>query len=118
MLISYFVGAMIGGGIAGLSFDVGAAGAGGVVACLFTKLFSAAVFAAVPLLLGVVAKQRLWSSVLGSLAACMIMYTTIPMIAPLNATYLNVILSFAGAAAFAAGFGALSILVLNKTNIA
>jgi len=117
MFLAYLIGAMIGGAIAGLSFDTAGFGAGGVLACVLSKIFMTAIFIAIALLSGVAAKQKLWLSILGSLAAGMLLFTMIPMIAPLNATILNVIMCLAGGALFAAGLGAVSNLILNKTNI-
>ena len=71
MLIFYFVGAMIGGAIAGLSFDAGV-GTGQIAACLLSKAFLMAVFASIYLLLSVAAKQRLWLSLVASLARAML----------------------------------------------
>lgn len=116
-IVCYFIGAMLGGAIAGLSFDAGTAGAGGIVACLFTKLFLTVIFSSVALLLGTVAKQKLWISILGSLGASMLLFTMIPMIAPLNAGIMNVILSLLGGGLFAASFGAVGNIILKKTNL-
>lgn len=115
MLVAYFAGAMIGGAIAGLSFDAGTAGAGGIAMCLLSKLFLFAVFVAIFLLAGVIGKQKLWLSLVGSLCAGMLLFAMIPMITPLDSGILNVALCFAGGAAFAAGLGAVSVVVLNKT---
>ena len=71
MLIFYFVGAMIGGAIAGLSFVAGV-GTGQIAACLLSKAFLMAVFASIYLLLSVAAKQRLWLSLVDSLARAML----------------------------------------------
>ncbi len=119
MFIFYFVGAMIGGGIAGLSFDVAAVGAsvGGIVACMVSKIFFALVFVSIALTLSSVGKQRLWLSILGSLAAGMLLFTMIPMMTPLNAGAFNVILCVAGGSLFAAGLGAVSNVILNKTSL-
>lgn len=117
MFVLYFIGAMIGGAIAGLSFDTAGFGAGGIAACLISKIFMAAIFVSIALLLGTVAKQRLWLSILGSFAAGMLLFTMIPMIAPLNANFLNVIMCFAGGALFAVGLGAISNVILNKTSL-
>ncbi len=116
MLVCYFIGAMIGGAIAGLSFDAGG-GAGQIVACLLSKLFLMAVYAAIYLLLAVVAKQRLWMSIVGSLAVGALLFMMIPMITPLNAGILNVILCLAGGAIFGAGLGAVSNIILKKTSL-
>lgn len=117
MLITFFVGAMLGGAIAGLPFDTAGFGAGGVAACLFSKVFISAIFVSLSLLLSVVAKQRLWLSILGSCAAGMLLFTMIPMVAPLNANFLNVIMCFIGGAVFAVGIGAVSNVLLNKTSL-
>lgn len=117
MFLAYFVGAMIGGAIAGLPFSTAGFGAGGIAACLFSKIFMTAVFVSISLLLGTVAKQKLWLSILCSLAAGMLLFTMIPMVAPLNSNFINVIMCLAGGAVFAAGLGALSCLILKKTNL-
>ena len=53
MFVLYFVGAMVGGGFAGLSFDVAAVGAsaGGIIACMISKVFFALVFVSIALTL-------------------------------------------------------------------
>lgn len=119
MFLLYFIGAMAGGGIAGLSFDVAAAGAsaGGIVACMISKIFFALVFVSIALTLATVGKQKLWLSILGSLAAGMLLFTMIPMMTPLNSGAFNVVLCVLGGPAFAAGLGAISNLILNKTNL-
>ena len=117
MFVMYLIGAAIGGAIAGLPFDTTGFAAGGVAACMICKIFLTAIFVAIALLLGTVAKQRLWISILGSFAAGMLLFTVIPMIAPLDAGILNVIMCLAGGALFAAGLGAASGLVLKKTDL-
>lgn len=117
MLIMFSIGAMLGGAIANLPFDTVGFSAGGVAACLFSKLFIAAIFVSLALLLSVVAKQKLWISILGSCVAGMLLFTMIPMIAPLDAKFLNVILCFFGSGIFAAGIGVASNAVLNKTSL-
>lgn len=117
MILAYFIGAMLGGAIAGLSFDAIGASAGGIVACMFSKLFLVAVFVAIDLLLSLIGKQRLWISMLGSFAAGMLLFTMIPMMTPLNSTILNVIMCFAGGALFGVGLGAISNLILKKTSL-
>ncbi|MGN1060775.1 MAG: hypothetical protein ACI4QN_03490 [Candidatus Coproplasma sp.] len=117
LIIAYFIGAMLGGVIAGISFDTGTEGAGGIVACMFSKIFLVAVFVSIALLLSVVGKRRLWISILGSLAASMLLFMMIPMITPLDATFLNAILCLAGGAIFAVGLGAISNVILNKTSL-
>ncbi|MGN0807410.1 MAG: hypothetical protein ACI4MN_03055 [Candidatus Coproplasma sp.] len=117
MIIAYFIGAMLGGAIAGLPFDTGTAGVGGIVACMFSKIFIISVFVSIALLLSVVGKQRLWISILGSLAAGMLLFMMIPVITPLDSTWLNVVMCLVGGALFAAGLGAISNLILKKTSL-
>lgn len=117
MILAYFIGAMLGGAIAGLPFDAGTAGAGGIIACMFSKLFLVAIFVSIALILSVVGKQKLWISILGSLAAGMLLFTMLPMISPLNSTFVNVVLCLAGGAMFAAGLSAISNIILNKTSL-
>lgn len=117
MFLAYFVGAMIGGAIAGLSFDLGTAGVSGVVFCMVSKIFLALIFISIGVAVSSAAKQKLWLSILCSCAADMLLFTMIPMIAPLDATLMNVVLCVAGSGLFAVGLGAVSNLILNKTNL-
>lgn len=117
MFLMYFIGAMIGGAIAGLPFTMEGFNAGGIVACLFSKIFVILIFVAIALTLSVVAKQKLWISVLGSFAAGMLLFMMIPMMTPLNSNFLNVIMTFAGGTLFAVGLGAISNVILNKTSL-
>ena len=117
MLLAYFIGAMFGGAIAGLSFDLGTANAGNIIACLLSKFFVAAVFVSIFLTLSVVGKQRTWLSILGSFAVGMLMFMMIPMMTPLDASFLHVIMTLAGGALFSVGLGAVSNLILNKTSL-
>ena len=119
MFVLYFIGAMIGGGIAGLSFNLAAVGAsvGGIIACIISKIFFALVFVSIALTLATVGKQKLWLSILGSLAAGMLLFTMIPMMTPLNSGAFNVVLCVLGGPLFAAGLGAVSNVILNKTSL-
>lgn len=117
MILAYLVGTMLGGAIAGLSFDVGAAGVDGVVMCLLSKMLLMAVFVPIYLLMSVVGKQKLWLSMIGSLFIGMLFFMMIPMLTPLNSGILNVIMCLAGGATFSVGFGAVSNNVLKKTSL-
>lgn len=117
MFLAYFMGAMIGGGIAGLPFDMVGFNVGGVIACMLSKIFISAIFVAIALTLSVTGKQKLWLSILGSFMAGMLLFTMIPMITPLDSDMLNVIMTFAGGAMFAVGLGAASRMILDKTNL-
>lgn len=117
MFLAFFAGAMIGGAVAGLPFDTGVAGVSGIVMCMLSKLFLIPVFVAIYVTLSVVAKQKLWASLVGSLCIGMLFFMMIPMLTPLDATMMNVILCLAGSALFSLGFGAVSNRVLRKTSL-
>lgn len=117
MLLSYFAGAMIGGAIAGLPFDMGEAGIGGITMCMVAKVLLVAVFAPMDLLMSVIGKQKLWLSLIGSLCICMLLFTMIPMLTPLDSGMMNVILCLAGGILFSAGLGTVSNVILAKTSL-
>ena len=117
MLVAFFIGAMIGGAVAGLPFNLEGITAGNIVMSMLSKIFLVAIFVSIYLIASVFAKQRLWLSIILSLAIGMLFFTMIPMITPLNAGILNVILCFAGGAGFSALFSYLSTLILNKIDI-
>ena len=117
MILAFFVGTMVGGAVAGLSFDTGIAGTSGVVMCLISKMLLMGVFVPIYLLMGVIGKQKLWMSILGSCMVGMFLFMMIPMLTPLNSTIMNVILCLAGSAIFTVGFGIVSKKVLEKTSL-
>lgn len=117
MLISYFMGAMLGGAISGLSFDLGTLHAGNIAMCMIAKIFLMLVFIAIDVLVSVAAKQKAWLALCGSLGAGMLLFMMVSMITPLGSTILNVILCLAGGALFAVGLGAISNTVLKKTSL-
>ena len=117
MLLAFFIGAMLGGAMAGLSFGLGAVSAGNVILCMLAKIFLVGAFVPVYLLWGVIAKQKLWLSLVGSLCTGMLFFMMVPMITPLDASFLNVILCLAGGALLGAGLGAVSNRVLNTTSL-
>lgn len=117
MLIAFFAGAMVGGAISGLPFDTGTAGAGGIIMCMISKIFLAAVFVSIYVLTSVVGKQKLWLSMVISLCTGMLLFTMVPMITPLDSGIMNVIMCLAGGILFSLGIGLGSNAVLNKTSL-
>ena len=67
--------------------------------------------------MSVIGKQKLWISLLGSLGAGMLLFTMIPMLTPLDAGIMNVIMCLGGGALFSAGIGAISNKILRKTSL-
>lgn len=117
MLILYFVGAMLGGAISGLSFDLGSLTAENIVMCMLAKIFLMFVFISIFVLISVAAKQKAWLALCGSLGGGMLLFMMVSMITPLSSTIRNVILCLAGGALFAIGLGAISNSVLKKTSL-
>ena len=104
MILSFFVGALLGGAISGLSFDTGVAGTAGIIMCLLSKMALVAVFVPIYLLMSVVGKQRLWLSLVGSLMIGMLFFMMIPMLTPLDAGIINVLICLLGGMMFNVGF--------------
>ena len=117
MILAFFIGAMLGGAITGLSFDTGVAGAYGVIMCLLSKMLLVSIFVPISLLVSVIAKQRVWLSILLSLGVGMLLFNIVPTVSPLDSTILNVALSLVGGALLSIGIGAVSNLILRRTSL-
>ena len=117
MLIAYFIGAMLGGAISGLSFDLGTLTPANIVMCMIAKVFLMLVFVAIFVLISIAAKQKAWLSICGSLGGGMLLFMIVPMITPLSSTMMNVLLCLAGGTLFSLGLGAASNRVLSKTSL-
>ncbi|MBQ7351477.1 MAG: ABC transporter permease [Clostridia bacterium] len=117
MLIAFFIGAMLGGAFSGLTFALESVTIGNIVMSMLSKIFLVSIFSSIYLLASVIAKQRLWMSLLISFGIGMLFFTMIPIITPLNAGIMNVILCLVGGGLFAFGIGVGSYFILKKTNI-
>ena len=117
MLIAYFIGSMLGGAMAGLSFDLGNIGAMNIVMCMLSKMLLMFVFIPIFVLVSVAVKQKAWLALCGSLGGGMLLFMMVGMITPLGSTLMNVILCAAGGAMFTFGLGAASNVVLKKCDI-
>ena len=117
MLVLYFVGALLGGAISDLSFDLGTLTAGNIVMCLVAKIFLMPVFISIFVLISTGAKQKTWLALCGSLGGGMLLFMMVPMITPLNSTLMNVLLCAVGGVIFAVGLGAAGNTVLKKTSL-
>ena len=74
MLIAYFIGSMLGGAIAGLSFALHGLNAGNIVMCMLAKIFLMPVFVSIFTLISVAAKQKAWLAICGSLGGGMLLF--------------------------------------------
>lgn len=117
MFIAFFIGALLGGAIASLPFDMTGFQAANIVASMLSKILLSLVFVAVCVLASVIGKQKAWLSMIIAFGFGMLFFTMIPMITPLDSTLMNVILCLVGGALFSVGLGAASNLVLNKTSL-
>ncbi len=114
-VIGFFLGALVGGAISGVSFAMDGFNAGNIVMCLLSKIFLMAAFAAIYVMASVIAKEKTWLGMVVSFAVAMLLFSMIPMITPLDATFMNVILCAIGGGLFCLGFGAISrLLLLNR----
>ena len=117
MLIAYFVGSVLGGAIAGLSFDLCGLNAGNLIMCMLAKILLMPVFVSIFTLISIAAKQKAWLSICGSLGGGMLLFMMVSMITPLGSTVIHALLCLAGGAMFACGLGAISRIVLKKTSL-
>lgn len=117
MVLAFFIGAIIGGAVSGLPFEMTGFNIGNLMMCLLSKMMLVSVFVPIYLVMSVVAKDKLWMSILLSLAVGMFLFMMIPMLTPLNATFMNVLLCTLGGIGFGFGLGAVSTLILEKTSL-
>ncbi len=116
-VIGFFLGAVIGGAVANLPFTMDGFTVGNLVMCMLSKIFLMAAFVAIYVMASVIAKQKTWLCMVISFAVAMLLFSMIPMITPLDATAINVLLCIVGGGAFCLGFGAIGRLVLGKRDI-
>ncbi len=117
MFISFFIGALIGGKIAGLPFDMNGVNALNIICCMLSKIFLSLIFIAIFVLASVVGKQRLWLSLILSLGIGMLFFMTVSIVTPLDSTFVNVILCLVGGGLFSYGIGIGSYYILKKASI-
>ena len=117
MVLMFFVGSLAGGAIAGLPMTMDGFHAANLVMCLLAKVLLMAVFVPIYLAMAVTAKGKSWLSILLSVMTGMFLFMMIPMLTPLDATAMNVLLCLAGAAGFTVGLGAVSNAILKKTSL-
>ena len=117
MFIAFFVGSVIGGGMAGLPFTMDGFNGLNLVLCMLSKICLIPVFVSIFTLMSVIAKQKAWLSICLSLGVGMLLFMMIPMLTPLNASLVHVLGCLAGSVLFAFGLGAISNLILKKTSL-
>lgn len=116
MIIAFFIGSLIGGAVSSLPFDMIGFNLTELILCLLCKVILVAIFVPIYLLAASFAKDKLWLSLILSFTVGMFLFMMIPILTPLNAGILHLVLCFAGGAVLGIGLGALSNLVLTKTD--
>ena len=117
MMLAFVFGAILGGIFAGVSFEMVGFNVGNLIMSILAKILLCLIFVGIYLCMSVVAKQKLWLSILLSFGVGMFLFNIAPMVSPLNSGLLQVILCTAGGAGFAIGMGAISNVVLKKTSL-
>ena len=117
MMLAFVLGAILGGIFAGVSFEMVGFNVGNLIMSILAKILLCLIFVGIYLCMSVVAKQKLWLSILLSFGVGMFLFNIAPMVSPLNSGMLQVILCTAGGAGFAIGMGAISNAVLKKTSL-
>lgn len=117
MLSCFVVGVLIGGLVSGLPFTMEGFGVGNLIFCILSKLALVTVFVPIYVVMSVIARSRSWMSLLLSLMTGMFLFMMIPMLTPLNATAIHLILCLAGGCMFGFGLGAVSKVILKKVSL-
>lgn len=118
MLICYFLGGMLGGAVSGLSFALcDGMSVQSIVMCMLSKIFLVSVFVSIFTVISICARQRTWLAICLSLGGGMLLFMTVPMITPLTAGILNVILCLGGGVLFSAGLCAVGRAVLRRVHL-
>lgn len=117
MLIMYFIGSVLGGAMAGLSFSLCGLSPVNLIMCILSKIFLMPVFISIFTVISVASRQRAWLAICGSLGGGMLLFMMVSMITPLNATVVNVLLCLAGSLLFSVGLGSASNAVLKRVSL-
>ena len=117
MMLAFVLGAILGGIFAGVSFEMIGFNVGNLIMSILAKILLCLIFVGIYLCMSVVAKQKIWLSILLSFGVGMFLFNIAPMVSPLNSGILQVILCTAGGVGFAIGMGAISNVVLKKTSL-
>ena len=117
MLITFFIGTVIGGAISGLPFALGTTGIFNLAMCMIAKVLLMGVMIPIFVTVASFGRGRSWLSILISMIVGMFLFMIIPMVSPLNSGPMNVLLSLAGAAMFMFGMGSISTIILKKSDL-
>ena len=117
MILAFIIGSVIGGAVSGLSFEMMGFDAFNLVMCFLSKMVLVSIFVPIYLVMSVVAKNKVWLSLILSVMVGMFLFMMIPMLTPLNATVGHVLICAVGGFGFSIGLGAISNQILKKTSL-
>lgn len=117
MVVAFFLGSLVGGAVAGLPFAMEGFDTGNLALCVAAKVLLVGAFTSLYLLWSVIARQRLWLSLVGSLCTGMFLFMMIPLLTPLDAGVVHVLGCLAGGVLFSLGLGAVSTKILSKSSL-
>lgn len=117
MILAFVLGSVIGGGVSSLSFEMVGYSAINLVFSIISKVLLVPIFVSIFLTMSVIGKQKSWLAICLSLGIGMFLFMVISIASPLDAGPIHVILCLAGSICFAFGMGAISNLILNRTNL-
>jgi len=117
MVLAFFVGSMLGGVMAGLPFTMEGFDLKNAMLCVAAKMLLVGVFIPIYLVMSAIGRQKLWLSLILSFMVGMFLFMMIPILTPLNASVLHVILCAAGGTLFGIGLGFVSSRILTKTTL-
>ena len=117
MILAFVLGAIIGGGVANVSFEMVGFNAFNLICSIISKVLLVPIFVSIFLTMSVIGKQKSWLAICLSLGIGMFLFMTISIASPLDASIIHIILCLAGSVGFSVGMGAISNLILNKTSL-
>lgn len=117
MILAFVLGSIIGGAIAGLSFEKVGFNAFNLICSIIAKVLLVPIFISIFLTMSVIGKQKSWLAMCLSLGVGMFLFMIISIASPLDAGVIHIILCLVGSVGIGLGMGAISNLILKKTSL-
>ena len=117
MILAFTLGAVIGGGVSKLSFEMVGFNAFNLFCSILTKVLLVPIFVSIFLTMSVIGKQKSWLAMCLSLGVGMFLFMMISIASPLDAGIIHIILCTIGSVLFAVGMGTISNIILKKTSL-
>lgn len=117
MIWAFVLGAIIGGGVSKLSFEMVGFNAFNLICSIVCKALLVPIFVSIFLTMSVVGKQKSWLAICLSLGVGMFLFMVVSIASPLDAGLMHLLVCIVGSFGFAVGMGAISNIVLKKTSL-